>query len=315
MVLSRRTLLAGATGCLAIGLTPLSAHATTTNPLALRPFYVDPNTTAALATKQYPADAAALHVIASTAQARWVGDWTTDVQADVNTYVSAATAAKQMPVLALYAIPGRDLGSYSAGGLSGPAAYAAWIDKVKAGIRGRPCAVIVEPDAVPQGFQLSGSAQSDRVAMLRHAVNTLGVSSTVYLDGGHSRWLKVADLVTALKFIGGPLRGFSLNVSGFLTTAEEVAYGDEVAAQTGLSYVVDTSRNGLGPPSAAPLNWCNPAGRSLGAKPSASTASTHCDAYLWVKHPGESDGDCHTGDPYSGHWWNDYALGLVQRSK
>jgi endoglucanase len=39
------------------------------------------------------------------------------------------------------------------------------------------------------------------------------------------------------------------------------------------------------------------------------------DAYLWVKQPGDSDGQCRTGAPAAGAWWADYALALAKASK
>jgi endoglucanase len=75
-------------------------------------------------------------------------------------------------------------------------------------------------------------------------------------------------------------------------------------------FVIDTSRNGDGPNSmqqyaSAPYdqpasvigtlaggNWCNPPASGLGLKPTASTGVPLLDAYLWVKTPGESDGQC-----------------------
>ncbi len=75
-------------------------------------------------------------------------------------------------------------------------------------------------------------------------------------------------------------------------------------------FIVDTSRNGRGPNdmsayAAAPYNqpasvitalqngnWCNPPGSGNGTKPTANTAVALADAYLWVKNPGESDGQC-----------------------
>ena len=75
-------------------------------------------------------------------------------------------------------------------------------------------------------------------------------------------------------------------------------------------FVVDTSRNGTGPNSmasfaAAPFNqpasaistlqagnWCNPPGRGAGLKPAATPTQPLLDAWLWVKIPGESDGQC-----------------------
>jgi len=83
--------------------------------------------------------------------------------------------------------------------------------------------------------------------------------------------------------------------------------GDAVAST---HFVVDTSRNGQGPNSmqsfaAAPFNqpssvisklasgnWCNPPASGLGPRPTSDTGVPLLDAYLWVKIPGESDGQC-----------------------
>jgi len=57
------------------------------------------------------------------------------------------------------------------------------------------------------------------------------------------------------------------------------------------------------------------------------TGNSLIDAFLWVKRPGESDGQCTRGtagpadpvygavDPAAGAWWADYALGLAQRAQ
>ncbi|HTU74796.1 MAG TPA: glycoside hydrolase family 6 protein [Trebonia sp.] len=75
-------------------------------------------------------------------------------------------------------------------------------------------------------------------------------------------------------------------------------------------FIIDTSRNGDGPnsmqayaqppydqpssviASLASGNWCNPPGSGLGLRPTASTGVPLLDAYLWVKTPGQSDGQC-----------------------
>ena len=89
-----------------------------------------------------------------------------------------------------------------------------------------------------------------------------------------------------------------------------MAYGKQLSAAVGgKHFVIDTSRNGLGPAT----TWCNPSGEALGARPNAATGQTRVDAYLWVKRPGESDGTCN-GGPAAGTFWADYALGLAQRA-
>ena len=75
-------------------------------------------------------------------------------------------------------------------------------------------------------------------------------------------------------------------------------------------FVIDTSRNGQGPNTmqayaAAPYDqsasvvsglvsgdWCNSPGAGLGLRPTANTGVPLLDAYLWVKTPGQSDGQC-----------------------
>jgi endoglucanase len=114
-------------------------------------------------------------------------------------------------------------------------------------------------------------------------------------------------------------------------------------------FVVDTARNGQGPwvpPAGTPVGdaqvWCNPPDRGLGFRsqlcgaPSGDESDTppiSCqrtpllDANLWVKIPGESDGQCHRWeppgsadpvrgimDPAAGKWFGDLALELVHNA-
>ena len=290
------------------------------NPLASRPFYVDQDTSAARSVASRSTDGAKIVKISMTAQARWFGDWysVSTVSREVDRYVTAATRAGAMPVLTLYAIPARDCGGFSAGGLAGPGEYAKWVAAVVHGIAGRPAAVVVEPDALTGLDCLGPSARAARVTMLKDAIGQLTKASTtaVYVDGGHSRWLSASTLAERLREVGvDRARGFSLNVANFLRTSEQVEYGEAVAAALGgAHYVIDTSRNGLGPAADGPLSWCNPAGRALGVKPTAKTYSVHADAFLWIKHPGESDGECGRAQPGAGEWFHSYAVGLVDRT-
>ena len=104
-------------------------------------------------------------------------------------------------------------------------------------------------------------------------------------------------------------------------------------AQPDTHFVVDTSRNGFGPwqPTAGAYpdaqDWCKPPGRGLGLRPTANTGLPLLDAYLWVKTPGESDGECTRGlgpsgttldpewgriDPGAGQWFGEQALELAR---
>jgi endoglucanase len=92
-----------------------------------------------------------------------------------------------------------------------------------------------------------------------------------------------------------------------------MSYGKAIVAalSSNAHFVIDTSRNGRGP--AAGGVWCNPPGRGLGTPPSASTGDPAADAFLWVKHPGASDGTCN-GGPAAGTWWPAAALELASNS-
>lgn len=103
-------------------------------------------------------------------------------------------------------------------------------------------------------------------------------------------------------------------------------------------FVIDTSRNSAGPwaPPAYdfpgewgtdPQDWCNPPARGNGLRPTTRTEIDLLDAYLWVKTPGESDGECNRSlgppgetidpewdqiDPGAGDWFRDQALELAE---
>ncbi|UCG25603.1 MAG: glycoside hydrolase family 6 protein, partial [Chloroflexota bacterium] len=153
-----------------------------------------------------------------------------------------------------------------------------------------------------------------------------------YWNGG-PEGTKIADLL-------GPWQGVALSNYGewsddsddpYLNTSGiNWRYGDAVGET---HFVVDTSRNGVGPwsppPYPDPQDWCNPPDRGLGQTPTADTGNPLIDAFLWVKIPGESDGECTRGlgpagetvdpewgliDPPAGEWFPEMALDLVQNA-
>lgn len=283
--------------------------------------YVDPSSNAAREAAALrtvdPARAVLFDKIAGQSQADWVGDWVpaAELAANVNARIGTIVAAGAVPVFVSYAIPLRDCGSYSAGGISTPEGYRAWVRELANGIGGRKVAIILEPDALAQISCLTAVQQQDRLDLLAGAVATLTASgASVYVDAGHSAWVPSETIAARLQAAGvSGARGFSLNVSNFQPTTNEIAYGTQLAEQLGgKAFVVDTSRNGLGPYDGAE-SWCNPPGRALGGRPSTSTGVSGLDALLWVKRPGESDGTCR-GGPSAGTWWPDYTAGLAERA-
>jgi len=286
--------------------------------LAGSTFYVDPNSNAARQASEWqstrPQDAAQMQKIAGASAVKWFGDWNGgNIYNDVKSYVDAATKVGKTPVMVLYDVPGRDCGSYSAGGVSNSSAYATWIGSVQNAIRNRKAVVVLEPDSLAQMDCLSSGDQQARMDMLKSAVKTLKNNSgtSVYMDAGHPGWQSVSTMADRLNRAGvAAADGFALNVSNFTGLSENLQFGDQLSnALGGKHFVVDTSRNGLG----SNGEWCNPAGRGLGKLPTTNTGDSHADAFLWLKAPGESDGNCN-GGPNAGVWWPEYALGLAQRS-
>lgn len=238
-----------------------------------------------------------------------------EVGARVAALAGEARRQDAILVLVVYGVPGRDCGSHSAGGLDSTR-YVTWIDEIAGSLQAAAdvsVALVLEPDSLAQVSSCSG--KDERVAVLQRAVTALQRDRTwVYLDGGNSQWHSASQAAALLREVGlEHVRGFALNVSNFVDTADEVAYAHEIVAALdaegarGVHAVIDTSRNGAG--AAASGQWCNPPGRRVGA--AAGSFGDHVvDTNLWIKPPGESDGLCN-GGPAAGLWWPRAAIELT----
>lgn len=285
------------------------------NPLSGAVFWVDPYSNAKKTADSWrltrPADALQMDKIATHSQAQWFGAWSGDIYAAVDKAVTTIVNAGALPVFVTYYIPRLDCGT----GGSTVEGYKTWISAFANGLRGRKAVVILEPDALAAMGCLSSTDQQTRVSLLSYAVQQLKAqgSTTVYIDAGHPGWQTASVMASRLTSAGvAAADGFSLNVSNFRFTSDNIVYGQSISSLIGgKHFVVDTSRNGLGPTS--DNQWCNPSGRALGSAATTSTGNSLVDAFLWIKRPGESDGTCN-GGPSAGSWWADYALGLAQRS-
>ncbi|MFC7306497.1 glycoside hydrolase family 6 protein [Streptomyces monticola] len=289
------------------------------------PFWADPQADAARQVAAWRAEGRAADAellaerIARHPTATWLAD--PDPVAPIRRAVRGAAARGQTVVLVAYRVPHRDCGLYSAGGARDAADYRRWIDRFADAIGDAPALVVLEPDAVPH--ILDGCTppehHAERYRLLSEAIARLKKQprTTVYLDAGHPAFVTEPwRLVPPLMRAGiAKADGFAQNVSNFHTTKDVLAYGARLGELLGgKHFVLDTSRNGSGPPDfREALAWCNPPGRTLGAAPTRSTGHPLADAYLWVKHPGDSDGECR-GGPQAGHWWPEYALDLARRS-
>ncbi|MFF0737555.1 glycoside hydrolase family 6 protein [Streptomyces chartreusis] len=294
----------------------------TQQPKGTDPFWVNPDGNAAEQVADYEKggkkdDAEQIRKIAQQPTGEWIGPENPEDEA--RGYTEAADKAGRTALLVLYNIPHRDCGQYSQGGAADGNAYRDWIDGVANGIEDRAATVILEPDALlhlvdgctPDEFH------EERYDLLKGAIGKLKSlkNTKVYVDAGNAGWGHPDQIFEPLKWAGiDQADGFSVNVSNFYTTKDSIAYGKQLSGKVGdKPFVIDTSRNGNGPYTEGDPNerWCNPPGRALGETPTTKTSDPLVDAYVWVKRPGESDGEC-KGGPKAGQWWAEYALKLAK---
>ena len=282
------------------------------NPFRDRALYVDPDSNAARAAEASGTEAqrAAAARIAESPSAIWLTPervrpgTATDVVADT---VAQADRTGALPVFVVYGITDRDCGGFSSGGLPREE-YLDWVDEIAAGLGDRTSIVLLEPDSLALAAECPDPEA--RTALVRSALGRFSdTGAEVYLDGGHSAWLPDVSMAELLRAAGvDDARGFATNVSNAQATDDEVAYAARISEALGGTHaIIDTSRNGAGPP--ADGEWCNPPGLALGDQPHPLEDQV-VDAVLWVKPPGESDGTCNEG-PAAGTWWPEQAVELV----
>ena len=144
-----------------------------------------------------------------------------------------------------------------------------------------------------------------------------------YWDGGPATSWAGAALDNTTVWRSEPYSGTAADLT-WNTVGIDSRYAAALGTTTATThFVIDTSRNGQGP-WVGTLDWCNPPGRGLGLRPTTTTGNPLVDAYLWVKVPGESDGQCDrsgTGtdpewggivDPAAGAWFPAQAHQLIE---
>jgi endoglucanase len=295
------------------------------NPFKGMKLWVDPDSLAMLTASSLretdPAKAKILDKIAQQPQALWVGHWNTDVERYVAQIIGKAKADGAAPIFILYNVPGRDCGQHSsAGAIATADEYRRWIRKIAAGAGREKVVFVLEPDALGLLDKnennrecLSKAKQQERVQLIWDAVKVLrqNPNAAVYLDAGHAHWTPAPVMADRLKRAGiEDAHGFSLNTSNYVWDAENIEYGHELSKLVGgAPFILDTSRNGNGQD--PKREWCNPPGRKLGKLPTIETGDPLIHAFLWLKRPGESDGECN-GGPKAGAFWLDQALELAK---
>ena len=187
-------------------------------------------------------DALLIAAMETVPHAVWLtGGTPSQVSATTTSTLQEANLERAVPVFVVYNIPGRDCGSYSAGGAQNTADYEAWIDGIAAAIRSQKALIVLEPDALANlpsdcGYDPTQvnipQATADRYTQINYAVTKLetGSQTLVYLDAGNSHWRAVPDIAVRLAAAGvQQAQGFFTNVSNFNLNNYETKYSTWVS--------------------------------------------------------------------------------------
>lgn len=287
--------------------------------------------TASTAMKAYqaetdPAQKLVDYQLAITPNGEWFDGTRSTDDTWLKSLINKANTSNTVLPLVIYGIPGRDCGLYSAGGQADAASYKAWIDRVSTMVGNSKMMVVVEPDAISY-CNNNATVRAERTSLLRYVGEKFKANNPnaqLYLHAGSGQ-LSYEYAVPAVKDAGiENYRGFAMNVASHGVTPVEESWAEGLVKKLedvgipNMHYVVDTSRNGvaLDPnsnPGAKYLS-CNNMTAAVGQRPTHVTTGENADAYMWVKHPGVSDGECAKGDPAAGVWNPSYAATLVNNA-
>jgi endoglucanase len=228
-----------------------------------------------------------LATLTGVPQARWVNS-----EADLPSLRKAAGEAarsERLLTLVAYDVPDRGCSGFKEGAPNA-ASYERFVANLVRALAATRALVVLEPDALA-----ADCYTRERGRLLGLAVQKLSdAHHYVYLDAGHASW-RTSGFMAARLIQSGitEAAGFAVNVAARDSTAVSRAYGEELSDLVGgRPFVIDTSRNGLGaPPEVAGRDaWCNPEKQALGELPSTTVRGRNV-ARLWIKNPGESDGE------------------------
>jgi endoglucanase len=320
----RRSILAAGLG-LSIGCLPSTKDTLIpphVNPFIDKRLYVNPDSEAAKRARVLqssdPETSRMLEKIASQPTAVWFGDWNTDIRSEIDRHVTQMVTTGHYPVAVLYNIPNRDYGGYSAGGARTPELYLQWIDGFVAGTKGRSLAVVFEPDGIGLMDKRSDNEKNQRLDLYRQAIDKLtnNTKISVYIEA--AQWVDPDRMAGYLERANlRKAAGVCLNTSGYELTPRVITYLENLnkSVKYPIHGIIDTSRNGrFVPDRGGDSKWCNPLDAGLGVPPTTDTKHPLVDAFLWIKIPGESDGECGKGDSNPGIWDQKIALSLAKNA-
>jgi len=206
--------------------------------------------------------------IALRPKATWLGDWSASPQRigpEMDKYIANMSGGDRETLVQMSIFRMEPWEHDACGSGPGPrqrSAYRTWISNAARAIGDQHTAIILQPD-LPFWFCTDRKAVSE---LMKFSVDTFESlpNTSVYLDAGAADWSstpqsvkpnpgQAADLLMANGI--GKARGFALNATHYMGTAESVAWGTRIVqiladrGVPGVHFVTDTAQNGN------PMRW------------------------------------------------------------
>lgn len=132
--------------------------------------------------------------------------------------------------------------------------YRAWMTEFLGGLRDANArtVIVLQPDMpLTLGLPHHSKLYLNMIKWTVGQINATLPTATTYIDAGASDWLSARSAANMLKAAGvASVRGFSLNITHYASTRNEVAYGKQIigllnkAGIKGKHFVVSTALNG-----------------------------------------------------------------------
>ncbi|KAF0693083.1 hypothetical protein As57867_015856, partial [Aphanomyces stellatus] len=241
------------------------------------------------AAQSNPQLAPALTELSKHAVATWYTDrWGADIDG-----LLSKCGPETIPSIVIYGLPNKDCadGFSSGGSNKSPDDYKKWIQALVSKVGARDVIYVLEPDAIGLLSNNNCAKQNDYMGNLKAALGLISAgnpNAKVYADV--ASWATQNGAIAALQDLksAGRLNGITINTANYKTNDQLTGVCQAYSGATGgLHCAFDTSRNYRG---SVGDEWCNSRTAGIGAPP--GPASGLVDYYLWLKVPGESDGQC-----------------------